>query len=545
MLIDEAERPGASLADRHERLDGRSRWRPAVTLLDLVDYQTIRTPGRRARRWSRRWRGDRAVPRPARRQPARSAADGSHRRPEPGGADDRRPPRTSRRRRRATVEARGAGTGRARGLVERRPRPVPRRPPRRGRARSRSRLPALPPGPPARHPADRPGPPDEPGHRPPARRRRGAIGRDPRPHDARPRARGDPRHGPRARSSGSTASSSRWAGAFSARRTSRPRWPRCATTRSCGSRPRTRSSRRRRRSLARAQGARHGLVRPAPGSGAASSCRSRATPRPTRRSPTTRGRRWTAAGRAATTSTSTRRRPGRATRPRPWRSTRPSPAITSRSPSRRSCRACPRSSGCSARPPSPRAGACTPSGCRTRWACTPPTWTASGSCRSTPGAPGGSSSTPACTRSAGRGEQAIDFLRRPLRARREQHRQRGRPVHRVARPGARLQDRPARDPAAARASPRARLGDRFDIKALPRHRARRRRDQPAGAPRPRRGLDQREPGRLGSVRAARRRPDRGSWSDGRSSRGSAGAPQAWCRAADRTRAAAARVGARR
>ena len=47
-------------------------------------------------------------------------------------------------------------------------------------------------------------------------------------------------------------------------------------------------------------------------------------------------------------------------------------------------------------------------------------------------------------------QQAIDFMLEHTRARREQHRERGRPLHRHARPGAGLQDRPARDPAAAR-----------------------------------------------------------------------------------------------
>ena len=50
-------------------------------------------------------------------------------------------------------------------------------------------------------------------------------------------------------------------------------------------------------------------------------------------------------------------------------------------------------------------------------------------------------------------------------ARPEQHRQRGRPLHHLAGPGARLQARPARDPAAARRGP-GRLGSGFDIRAF-------------------------------------------------------------------------------
>ena len=95
-------------------------------------------------------------------------------------------------------------------------------------------------------------------------------------------------------------------------------------------------------------------------------------------------------------------RPGRATRRRRSRSTSRSPGITCRSRSRRSSTGCRRSGATSARPPTWRAGACTPSAWPTRWACTPATSTGSACCRSTPGAPRGSSSTPASTRSAGR-----------------------------------------------------------------------------------------------------------------------------------------------
>ena len=63
-------------------------------------------------------------------------------------------------------------------------------------------------------------------------------------------------------------------------------------------------------------------------------------------------------------------------------------------------------------------------------------------------------------------QQAIDFLRAHTALGAEQHRQRGRPVHRLARPGAGLQDRPARDPAAARRARRRASAAAFDIKAF-------------------------------------------------------------------------------
>ena len=47
-------------------------------------------------------------------------------------------------------------------------------------------------------------------------------------------------------------------------------------------------------------------------------------------------------------------------------------------------------------------------------------------------------------------QQAIDYMIENTRAGGEQHRQRGRPLHHLARPGAGLQGRPARDPQAAR-----------------------------------------------------------------------------------------------
>ena len=61
---------------------------------------------------------------------------------------------------------------------------------------------------------------------------------------------------------------------------------------------------------------------------------------------------------------------------------------------------------------------------------------------------------------AGRGVHA-----RAHRADRDQHLERGRPLHRLARPGARVQGRPARD-LKLRAEAEAALGARFDLKAF-------------------------------------------------------------------------------
>src|SRR5262249_20271232 len=69
-----------------------------------------------------------------------------------------------------------------------------------------------------------------------------------------------------------------------------------------------------------------------------------------------------------------------------------------------------------------------------------------------------------------------------------QHRQRGRSLHRVAGPGARLQDGRARDPAAARRRGET-DGGAVRPEGVPRSGAGRRRGQPAGAARAGRGLD--------------------------------------------------------
>ena len=64
-----------------------------------------------------------------------------------------------------------------------------------------------------------------------------------------------------------------------------------------------------------------------------------------------------------------------------------------------------------ATPPSSRAGACTPSAWPTRWASTRDDLDRLGhALATTPGAPAAWWSTPACTRSAGRAQQAIDFM---------------------------------------------------------------------------------------------------------------------------------------
>ena len=70
------------------------------------------------------------------------------------------------------------------------------------------------------------------------------------------------------------------------------------------------------------------------------------------------------------------------------------------------------------------------------------TSTGSGCSRSMPGGRAGSSSTRACMRSAGRRQAAIDYMVAQQRPRREQHRQRGRPVHRRG-PARRSPTRPA------------------------------------------------------------------------------------------------------
>ena len=63
-------------------------------------------------------------------------------------------------------------------------------------------------------------------------------------------------------------------------------------------------------------------------------------------------------------------------------------------------------------------------------------------------------------------DQAIDFMLEHTALGREQHRQRGRPLHRDAGPGAGLQARPARDPRGSATRPRTRSASAFDIRAF-------------------------------------------------------------------------------
>ena len=82
---------------------------------------------------------------------------------------------------------------------------------------------------------------------------------------------------------------------------------------------------------------------------------------------------------------------------------------------------------------------------------------------------------------------------RAHRPRPQQHRQRGRPLHRDPGPGPRLQDGPAGAPAAPRRGPRA-AGARIRHPRLPRHRPGQRRRRAADPARDRRGMGRRDDG---------------------------------------------------
>ena len=143
-----------------------------------------------------------------------------------------------------------------------------------------------------------------------------------------------------------------------------------------------------------------------------------------------------------------------------------SPGTTCRSRSRRSCRDLPDvPPPPRGRPRSSRAGRSTPSASPTRWASTAATSTGSACSRSTRGA------RARLVVDTGHARPGLDarpgrstFMLEHTALAPEQHRQRGRPLHRLARPGARLQARPARDAAAARRGRAKRLGARFDIR---------------------------------------------------------------------------------
>ena len=61
-------------------------------------------------------------------------------------------------------------------------------------------------------------------------------------------------------------------------------------------------------------------------------------------------------------------------------------------------------------------------------------------------------------------EQAIEFFKENAAEDRARHRERGRPLHLLARPGARLQDRRAEDQASCARSRRAAQGQDFDLR---------------------------------------------------------------------------------
>ena len=145
-----------------------------------------------------------------------------------------------------------------------------------------------------------------------------------------------------------------------------------------------------------------------------------------------------------------------------------------------------------ARRRSSRAGACTRSGCPTRWACTAATSTGSACSRSTPGGRRGSSSTPGCTRSAGRATGRSSSCSTTRRSRPTTSRTRSTATSSM--PGQALAYKMGQlELLRLRAEARATLGRPVRHPRLPRRGARQRRHRPADAPRRRRVL-----GRLGA-----------------------------------------------
>ena len=326
-----------------------------------------------------------------------------------------------------------------------------------GRARPRRSPPGLRPLPrraarraAARRPPRRPRRPV-----PPRRRRRAVPGADRDPHRPAADRRGAPRHRPGggrpARAGGVRRRS---AAGCSAPRT----WPRsstaCATTPTCATRDGDEILADARALPRRRHGGHGRLVRHPARRRRACSRRCPTSSPPTRRRRTTRPRPPTAAGPASTTSTCTTPPAEAGPRRRRSRSTRPSPAITSSWPSPPSGPTCPRSAGCrGATPRSSRAGPSTPSGWPTRWACTRRDLDRLGMLAT--------DSWRACRLVVDTGlhalgwtrQQAIDFMVGQRARSPRGDRGRGRPLHRHARPGAGLQGRPARDPAAAGRGP--------------------------------------------------------------------------------------------
>ena len=290
-----------------------------------------------------------------------------------------------------------------------------------------------------------------------ARRRGGVPLLDPRLHDAARDRAGTPRPRPGADRGAERASATRSRASWAIptrRRTARssrpiPRTSRAIRPRSCAWRRAGSPA----PSMPHPRGS--GCCRAPRARSSRSSLTRRRTPRPRSTSRPAR----TARARAATTSTPTSRSTGRSIgSPRPP-STRRRPATTSRSRWRRSCRASTASAG-SARAsrawPTPRAGGCTPRASPTRWACTPTTRERFGRFDS--------EAWRAVRLVVDTGmhafrwtrQQSIDLLREARRPLAGRGRDRDRPLHHLARPGARLHDRPARDPRPARAARAAR-----------------------------------------------------------------------------------------